>query len=82
MHPNAKRAALKRIADYVEHLRRLSEEVETSRVDLADWLKKTDLRALPPKSRKIFKEALSQERTMLNAAIALEWTLDDYEELY
>jgi len=82
MHSKTKRAALKRIADYVEHLRCLSMDVENSRVDLVDWLKKTDPQALPPKLRKIFKEALSQERTLLNAAIALEWTLDDYEELY
>jgi hypothetical protein len=82
MHPNAKRAAKKRIDAYVQHLRDLSTEVEDSRVNLTDWLKKTDPQVLPPKLRKIFKEALSQERTLLNAAIALEWTLDDYEELY
>ena len=82
MHPNAKRAALKRIEAYTQHLREVSSAVSDSRANLADWLKKTDLQALSPKLRKIFKEALSQERTMLNAAIALEWTLDDYEELY
>jgi len=82
MSPKTKQAALKRIADYAEHLRCLSMDVENTRVDLAEWLKKTDLQALPPKSRKIFKEALDHERTLLNAAIALEGTLDDYAELY
>ena len=82
MHPNAKRAAKDRIDAYVQHLRDLAAEVEDSRVDLAEWLKKTDPQVLPPKLRKIFREALDHERTLLNAAIALEWTLDDYEELY
>lgn len=82
MHPNAKRAALKRIDAYVQHLRELSDAVEGHHVAQPDWLKKTDLKALPPKLRKIFKEALDQERTLRNAAIAIEWTLDDYEELY
>jgi hypothetical protein len=82
MHPNAKRAALKRIDAYTQHLRELSSDVVDRHGVIADWLKKTDLQALPPKLRKIFKEALEQERTLRNAAIAIEWTLDDYEELY
>lgn len=82
MHPNTKRAALKRIAAYTQHLRETASAVEDNRVNLADWLKKTDLQALQPKLRKIFKEVLEHERTLRNAAIAIEWTLDDYEELY
>lgn len=82
MHPNAKRAALKRLDAYTQHLRVVSSAVSDSRANLADWLKKTDPQALPPKLRKIFKEALEHERTLRNAAIAIEWTLDDYEELY
>ena len=82
MHPNTKRAALRRLDAYARYLRDVSEAVTEGRVGLADWLKKDDLRALPPKKRKIFKEILDHERTLRNAAIAIEWTLDDYEELY